>query len=437
MNDLEFFPKKNSNFELLKKCTLVIPTSNRNFYLSRCLWYHSHFPFSTIIVADSSNVEKKKINHEIIKGYPQINIIHLEFLPETEEFGGDIIDKWANAVTHVNTEYTVICTDKEFLIPETMCYGINFLDNNYDYSHVNGQHLYINSDSTGKLQFNNPFPSPLSFNSSDPTERLISFLLESASPVSLLTLGRTKMIQRWYQILHESNVHDLRFGELFLCIIPSILSKHCFFPNMVDRFRDISFLHDLSGNVKPSESSGFRYPLFSGQIKAKIYYDNFEKFIQGVALQLSLMSMHSLEECQNIIIPLFLGFVRRRGFFDDFFRNSFIDTIKKFKEVSEISLSPITKMDFKGGILLTIIGILSLRDTLLDLFLVNITILANGIHYSCFCSRRILKRVFSRKGKKCKHMQTEFDKIHLIIKKTRDGIQDDLPIDTFKLNKGN
>ena len=29
----------------LKKLTLVIPTYNRNYYLSRCLWYHAHFPF--------------------------------------------------------------------------------------------------------------------------------------------------------------------------------------------------------------------------------------------------------------------------------------------------------------------------------------------------------------------------------------------------------
>ena len=46
------------DLSLLKKLTLVIPTYNRNYYLSRCLWYHAHFPFGQIIVADSSPEEK-------------------------------------------------------------------------------------------------------------------------------------------------------------------------------------------------------------------------------------------------------------------------------------------------------------------------------------------------------------------------------------------
>ena len=34
------------DLSLLKKLTLVIPTYNRNYYLSRCLWYHAHFPYA-------------------------------------------------------------------------------------------------------------------------------------------------------------------------------------------------------------------------------------------------------------------------------------------------------------------------------------------------------------------------------------------------------
>lgn len=51
---------ENHDLNILKKLTIIIPTYNRNYYLSRCLWYHAHFPFGQIIVADSSPDEKKK-----------------------------------------------------------------------------------------------------------------------------------------------------------------------------------------------------------------------------------------------------------------------------------------------------------------------------------------------------------------------------------------
>lgn len=46
------------DLSILEKLTLIIPTYDRNYYLSRCLWYHAHFPFGKIIVADSSHEKK-------------------------------------------------------------------------------------------------------------------------------------------------------------------------------------------------------------------------------------------------------------------------------------------------------------------------------------------------------------------------------------------
>ena len=125
----------------LKKLTVVIPTYNRNYYLSRCLWYHSHFPFGEIIVADSSPEEKKVVNRETVRKLVEergANIRHLEYPPETEKYGGDITRKWGDAVQHVETEYSQVCTDKEFLIPTTLCKCIAFLDEHSDYDMATG-----------------------------------------------------------------------------------------------------------------------------------------------------------------------------------------------------------------------------------------------------------------------------------------------------------
>ena len=97
---------QDKDLSLLNKLTLVIPTYNRNYYLSRCLWYHAHFPFGQIIIADSSPEDKKIVNRETvekIRSLFHINIIYLEYEPETEKYGGDIYKKWGDAVSQSNT----------------------------------------------------------------------------------------------------------------------------------------------------------------------------------------------------------------------------------------------------------------------------------------------------------------------------------------------
>ncbi|RBQ24433.1 MAG: hypothetical protein ALMCE001_12730 [Methanocorpusculum sp. MCE] len=108
------------DLSLLKKLTLVIPTYNRNYYLSRCLWYHAHFPFGEIIVADSSPEEKKVVNQETVAKVREMfgaNVRYLAYEPETAKYGGDIYKKWRGALLLVKTQYSLFCTDREFEMP--------------------------------------------------------------------------------------------------------------------------------------------------------------------------------------------------------------------------------------------------------------------------------------------------------------------------------
>ncbi|HJK84733.1 MAG TPA: TIGR00180 family glycosyltransferase, partial [Methanocorpusculum sp.] len=115
MREMDFVDEyyADRDLSLLKKLTLVIPTYNRNYYLSRCLWYHAHFPYGEIIVADSSPEEKKVVNRETVQKIREMfgaKIQYLEYEPETEKHGGDIYRKWRDAVQHVETEYSQIVT---------------------------------------------------------------------------------------------------------------------------------------------------------------------------------------------------------------------------------------------------------------------------------------------------------------------------------------
>ena len=154
------------DLSLLKKLTIVIPTYNRNYYLSRCLWYHAHFPFGEIIVADSSPEEKKVVNRETVAKVREMfgaNVRYLEYEPETEKYGGDIYRKWGDAVQHVETEYSLSCADKEFLIPTTVAESIRFLIDHPDYSIADGRYYLIESKA---LIY--PWQGNLSLTSDDP-----------------------------------------------------------------------------------------------------------------------------------------------------------------------------------------------------------------------------------------------------------------------------
>ena len=60
------------------------------------------------------------------------NVRYLEYEPETEKYGGDIYRKWGDAVQHVNTPYSSIPKDKDFLIPTVLIKEIDLLERQRD-----------------------------------------------------------------------------------------------------------------------------------------------------------------------------------------------------------------------------------------------------------------------------------------------------------------
>ena len=258
------------DLSLLKKLTLVIPTYNRNYYLSRCLWYHAHFPFGQIIVADSSPEEKKVVNRETVAKVREIfgaDILYLEYEPETEKYGGDIYRKWGDAVMHVETEYSQICGDKEYIIPSTLNSEIEFLDNNLEYvSAVDKKYLLL-QNSKRKGQINILKQKHIERASQDlemPLERVKNALYSQPYHNSLLlTLLRTEVMKKVYLGYLESDINDIRYGEIFLGYAPYVYGKTLYLNKQIHKIRDITKLV-RDGNVRSrvfsSESSTSRYP---------------------------------------------------------------------------------------------------------------------------------------------------------------------------------
>jgi glycosyltransferase domain-containing protein len=311
----------NKDLSLLKKLTIVIPTYNRNYYLSRCLWYHSHFPFGEIIVADSSSEEKKVVNRETVRKLVEkrgANIRYLEYPQETDKYGRDINRKWGDAVQHVETEYSQICTDKEFLIPKTLCKCIAFLEEHDDYDMAEGPHYNIISKS-GNIEFFESFPGrSLSIDYPDPLARLLAFSVSLYDTFNLASLRRSHVHKRTYNKLFESGIEDIRFGELGLELFSIISSKSIYIPDDTHICRDVIKLSS-SHKIKHAtlESSATCYPLLNEYIHNGLYANYMDRLSLCLAHEYlsSSSSEMTVKDTQDLMRVTILNLQKNRSFF--------------------------------------------------------------------------------------------------------------------------
>ena len=270
----EFYADK--DLSLLKKLTLVIPTYNRNYYLNRCLWYHAHFPFGEIIVADSSPEEKKVVNRETVAKVREqfgANVRYLEYEPENEKYGGDIYRKWGDAVQHVETEYSQFCADKEFEIPITQCRCIEYLDEHRDYSIAEGVNYLITQNREKGYTYTS-WQSQGSLPSNDACARLAFTIQNNVCP--LMGIYNFKVQKETYQNYIKYNIDDLRFGEAVNELQAIISGKYKRFPDRVLTCRDIT-QSTTNNHANLSMSSTMRYPKI-WEYSEKYYQDKYSAF---------------------------------------------------------------------------------------------------------------------------------------------------------------
>lgn len=269
MNDEISKLYSNDNLSSLSRVTLVIPTHNRNFYLSRCLWYHAHFPFFEIIVADSSELEKREINKKTIRELSQLfqtRITYLEYNFPAEEYGGEIYRKWGDAIHHVTTDYSLSCTDKEFLIPTTVVNSVHFLDKNPDYSLADGIYYMMNSKKDIL-----PWQERESITENSPTERLNKLKLTKQILGTQFALHRTNEHIQNFENLIKYELFDIRFGEMIIEAFPILIGKlnrdtNCVMSirDTTENYKQYTIINCITKNLKKynAESSFTRYKTY-------------------------------------------------------------------------------------------------------------------------------------------------------------------------------
>jgi len=313
------------DLSLLKKLTLVIPTYNRNYYLSRCLWYHAHFPFGEIIVADSSPEEKKVVNRETVAKVREMfgaNVRYLEYEPETEKYGGDIYRKWGDAVQHVETEYSQIVTDKEFLLPEVVPECIDYLDKNPDFVSIGGKKYslcakYKNIYSTNERDYHliPRKPNRTSELSDTILDRYSNAFLKTTGwdKNILLTIYRSKQHKYIYNLLDQYAISDLRYSELVCAYAGYLFGKFKYINDNIYKVRDIIIFNNEGGQIvgkKSSESSNTRYPYLSDYAQIPdgvIFYERLMICCTSQLIQFTSLSELKVEYLlRKYVTPAFL-----------------------------------------------------------------------------------------------------------------------------------
>lgn len=291
----------NTNLSELNKLTLVIPTYNRCYYLSRNLWYHAHFPFRRIIVADSSDKEILKINSDTIDKIREtfdIEVLHLKYEQNPDVYGKDYFRKWGDAASYADTPYCHYCADKDFLYPETLVDNINFLELNQEYEVSSGSYKVIMKyDSELRMAIVDPAYTD---HESRTEENAIQRLIMSFTPryrMLIYATFRTRQLVNIYEYNINYNISDVRYGEILYTAISSLYGKFNYNEHLPECIRDIS-MRQKTGDKK--ESSSMRL-LDIPDYDKNTYSQSFSKyFISCVANAITDVSGTPYQEAENL-----------------------------------------------------------------------------------------------------------------------------------------
>ena len=169
---------------LLSDLTIVIPSYNRQNYLTRQINYWKDYDVEVLIL-DGSTVPNYKLQKSASRN---INIIHL---PESIE------RRFGVAIAMINTKYAAMLSDDEFFLPTSLASSIKFLEDNPDYSACKGNAVGFRVDSVGsKCNGIQIYPELKGYKIANdkPSARLIEHMAPYAM-ASLWAVHRTEVLK--------------------------------------------------------------------------------------------------------------------------------------------------------------------------------------------------------------------------------------------------
>lgn len=180
--------------------TLLIPTHNRNSYLSRCLSYLRNSEIAcSILVVDSSDDPTFFLNERIISSFSarfRINQLDCRRM----EFG----EKLIYALEMIKSPFVTVCGDDDFVVPSTVSECAYFLQENEEYSHAHGRILtFWEQDSiSAPIRLLREYRQIS--NENEAFERLVSHFSDYTN--NFYSVHRTHLLLRYYRDASELSI---------------------------------------------------------------------------------------------------------------------------------------------------------------------------------------------------------------------------------------
>ncbi|MBU3176438.1 TIGR00180 family glycosyltransferase [Clostridium estertheticum] len=135
-------PYTRHEFKQNNNITIIVPTYNRPYYLNRTLNFINNYKYikPNVIVLDSSDDNNKLVNKKNIEKFKNRNIVYKEYSSKVR------VDRKLSLYLlsdELNTEYTAICFDDDFLTEEGIIDSIKALDKDKELFSTKGKNLYF------------------------------------------------------------------------------------------------------------------------------------------------------------------------------------------------------------------------------------------------------------------------------------------------------
>lgn len=195
--------------KLSEKITVIIPTHKRYQYLKRSFDYWSQTGIQ-ILVADSSTSKYQDRIPDNVSYY---------HYPE-KSFAYKLVD----VLKKVETDYSVLCADDDFLTPIGLESSVDFLENNTDYVIAQGKYtLFVKPNiPTGNYIWRSIYALK-SIEQELSSARLFDYLSDY-SMTTFYAVHRTEILQSIWES-SAKHTDDDRLGELLPAMLSAIYGK--------------------------------------------------------------------------------------------------------------------------------------------------------------------------------------------------------------------
>lgn len=287
----------------LDDITIVIPTYNRNYFLSRLLCYLKKNDFNNIIIADSSISEKYQVNRKTVKSLFGDSILHT-WTPETGNTS-HWYTKVLRAIEKIETPATTLCSDKDFPIIPGIRQCIEYLNKNLEYNVIDGKfYSFIADYSKKQISWRRTYTSKEVISEKSPILR-IDHLLRNYNPLSY-SIHRTPTICEVFSKVTDYT-EDVRFGELFTGAYPLTIGKYMHL--------DIDYWCRESNTFHSGSRNHLR---LDDYMLNGTYRQKYENFKEGLYSNLPVNSLNEANQAIDLAMEIYL----RRSYPHSFGKNA-------------------------------------------------------------------------------------------------------------------